>query len=158
MAGGPRPDGVTLACAGLVAVPALFCGVAGAGFLLGADERVGGPAGLGAVCGLVGSLPLLVGEYCSVVRGSRWATSLIAGLALYGAVMGSIAWIAGLVGLIRGESAGPDAMSTGEFVAYTAVLAWLVAVGLGHLRWLRLLREGVDEACGHLRRNLGEKA
>ncbi len=142
----PRPDIVTWSCAGLLAAPAVVSVVAGMGLLLTADGALGGPAGLGAALGLIGSLPLLVVEYFAIVRRSRRATALIASPALYGAAMGSIAWVAGLLDVLRLKSPGPDPMSAGEFVLYSALLACVVAVGLGHLRWHRLL---ISASSGH---------
>jgi hypothetical protein len=136
----PQPDIFTWTCAGLVAAPAVVALVAGAALILTADKALGGPAGLGAVCGLFGSLPLLVAEYYAVVRRSRRATSLIAYLTVWFAIMGSIAWLAGLLDVLRLKSPGPDSMSPGMFAIYSAFLACLVMVGLGHLRWLRLLK------------------
>ena len=116
--------------------------VAGAALVFTADEALGGPAGLGAAFGLLGSLPLPVVEYSAVVRRSRRATSLIAYLALYLLVIGSVAWLAGLLDVLRLKSSAPDSMSPGMFAIYSAFLACLVMVGLGHLRWLRLLMSG----------------
>jgi hypothetical protein len=137
---GPRPDVFTWTCAGLLAAPAVVAIVAGAALVLTADEALGGPAGLGAALGLFGGLPLLAAEYYAVARRSRRAASLIAYPALYFAVMGSVAWLAGLLDVLRLKSPGPDSMSPGEFAIYTGFLAYLVTVGIGHLRWLRLLR------------------
>lgn len=101
---------------------------------------IGEPAGLCAFLGLFGSSPLLVLEYYAVVGRSRRATSLIAYLALYFAMMGSIAWLASLQEMLRLKSAKPGSMSPGEFATYSVFLACLVALGIGHIRWLRILR------------------
>jgi len=135
----PRPDPITWICAGLVASPAIVMLIAGVGLLVTADEALNGPAGLGAVCGVIGGLPLLAVEYYAVYRRSRRASMLIASFLLCDAFIGCIAWLAGLMTVLRLISPNPDSMSPGGFFQYSAFLACLIAVGLGHLRWHRML-------------------
>lgn len=139
MRSAPRPDLITWICAGVFASPAIALLIAGVGLLVTADEALNGPAGLGAVCGVIGGLPLLIVEYYAVFRRSRRASMLIASFLFCGAFIGSIGWLAGLMTVLRLLSPTPDSMSAGGFFQYTACLACLIAVGLGHLRWHRML-------------------
>lgn len=135
----PRPDVYTWLSAALFSAPAAVFVVAGAALVLTGDEALGGPAGLGAALALFVALPMLVVEYYAVVRRSRRAASVVASLALYCAALGSLGWVAGLLDLLWTRRSGPGSMGPGEFAVYSAFLACVVAVGLGHLRWRRLL-------------------
>lgn len=144
----PRPDLLTRASAGLLSAPAAVLVVAGAALFLSGDEALAGPAGLGAALGLLVFLPLLVAEYFAIFRGSRRAAATIAASCLAFAALGTIGWAAGLLDVLGLKSPGPDSMSPGEFAAFSAFLAGLLAAGLGHLRWHRLLASAPVEADG----------
>lgn len=139
----------------MLAAPAAITTVAGAGLILTAGDALGGPAGLGAVMGLFGSLPMLIAEYFAVIRRSRRASSLIAYLGLYFAIMGAVPWLAGFLDVLRLKSPGPDSMSPGEFAIFSSILAGLVTVGMGHLRWLRLLKAESTGTISRDERNWG---
>jgi hypothetical protein len=135
----------TWTCAGLLTAPAVVLAVAGVSFVLTADEALRGPARICAAVGLFGSLSLVIVEYYVVVRRSRRATSLIAYLALNFAMLGSVAWFAGLLDVLQLRSPAPNSISPLGFGIYSVFLAGLATVGLGHLRWLRLLKAAPRE-------------
>jgi hypothetical protein len=140
----PRPDAFTLCCAGLLVAPAVVSLVAAVALVLTRPQALAGPAGIGAALGLFGSGPLLVVEYGAVVRRSWRSAAILAYLLLYLALLGSFAWIGGLLDWLRLKSPGPEAMSPGMFALYSTFLACAIVSGVGHLRWSRLLRAAAE--------------
>lgn len=141
MASIPRPDLVTWVCVGLLAIPTFAVLILSVvAIILTATGALGGPSVLLAIFAPLVCPPLLVAEYYAIARGSHNATSTIACLGLYVAVLGSIGWVGGLLDVLSLKATGRNPMSLGDLIANSIFLADPVVVGFGHLRWLRILK------------------
>lgn len=141
---GPPLDVFTLCCAGLLVAPAAVSVVTAMALIFIRPQALAGPSGVGAALALFGSTPLLVVEYHAVVRRSGRAASLVAYLLLYLALLGSFAWVGGLLERLHLKSPGKNSMSAGEFALYSVFLTSVIVSGMGHLRWFRHVRSAQE--------------